>query len=49
VTEIRGVPFCERCAREQEAYLAIGNLAMQTRELASDIALSRSIAEAGKR
>ncbi len=49
VTEIRGVPFCERCAREQEAYFAIGNLAMQTRELASDIELSRSIAEAGKR
>jgi hypothetical protein len=24
--EIRGVPFCERCAREQEAYFAIGEL-----------------------
>ena len=49
VVEIRGIPFCEPCAREQEAYFAIGNLAMQTRELASDIELSRSIAEAGKR
>ena len=49
VTEIWGVPFCEPCTREQEAYFAIGNLAMQTRELASDIELSRSIAEAGKR
>jgi hypothetical protein len=24
VTEIWGVPFCEPCAREQEAYFAIG-------------------------
>jgi hypothetical protein len=24
VMEIRGIPFCERCAREQEAYFAIG-------------------------
>ena len=24
--EIFGVPFCERCAREQEAYFAIGEL-----------------------
>ncbi len=24
VTEIRGVPFCEQCARKQEAYFAIG-------------------------
>ena len=24
VTEIWGVPFCEACAREQEAYFAIG-------------------------
>ena len=26
VMEIRGIPFCERCAREQEAYFAIGEL-----------------------
>jgi hypothetical protein len=28
VIEIRGVPFCERCAREQEAYFAIGELSL---------------------
>ncbi len=26
VVEIRGMPFCEPCAREQEAYFAIGKL-----------------------
>ena len=26
VVEILGVPFCERCAREQEAYFAMGEL-----------------------
>lgn len=26
VVRIRGVSFCERCAREQEAYFAIGEL-----------------------
>ena len=26
VVEIRGVAFCEACAREQEAYFAIGEL-----------------------
>ena len=26
VVEIGGVPFCEPCAREQEAYFAIGEL-----------------------
>jgi hypothetical protein len=26
VVRIRGVPFCEPCAREQEAYFAIGEL-----------------------
>jgi hypothetical protein len=28
VVEIRGVPFCERCACEQEAYFAIGELSL---------------------
>ena len=28
VVEIRGVPFCERCAREQEAYFAIGEMSL---------------------
>ena len=49
VTEIRGVPFCERCAREQEAYFAIGNLVMQPRGLASDPELPRRSAAADKR
>ena len=26
VVEIRAIPFCEACAREQEAYFAIGEL-----------------------
>ena len=26
VVEIRDIPFCEPCAREQEAYFAIGEL-----------------------
>ena len=30
--EIRGVPFCERCAREQEAYFAIGELTQEGEE-----------------
>jgi hypothetical protein len=32
VMEIWGVPFCESCAREQEAYFAIGKLTMQPRK-----------------
>ncbi len=31
VVEIRGVPFCEPCACEQEAYFAIGELTQWTR------------------
>jgi hypothetical protein len=27
--EIRGIPFCESCAREQEAYFAIGELTQE--------------------
>jgi hypothetical protein len=26
VVQIRGIPFCEACAREQEAYFVIGEL-----------------------
>ena len=33
VVEIRGIPFCERCAREQAAYFAIGEI---TQELTVD-------------
>jgi CspA family cold shock protein len=49
VTEIWGIPFCEPCAREQEAYFAIGKLTTQPQGLASDLELAGRIAEAGKR
>jgi hypothetical protein len=49
VLEIWGIPFCEACAREQEAYLAIGKLTMRAQGLASDRELAERIAEAGKR
>ena len=29
VVEIQGIPFCEPCAREQEAYFAIGELTQE--------------------
>ena len=49
VMEIWGIPFCEACAREQEAYLAIGKLTMRAQGLASDRELAERIAEAGNR
>ena len=33
VVEIRGIPFCEGCAREQEAYFAVGELTQETQDL----------------
>jgi len=43
VVEIRGIPFCEACAREQEAYFAIGELTQEeTRDLRSE-SLSKSL------
>ena len=48
VTEIWGIPFCESCAREQEAYFAIGELTMRPQDLAPNPELSRRIAKAGK-
>jgi hypothetical protein len=39
-----GIPFCEACAREQEAYFAIGKLTMEAQELVSDPELARRIA-----
>jgi hypothetical protein len=48
VMEIWGTPFCEACARKQEAYFAIGKLTMQPQGLASDRELAGRIAEAGK-
>jgi hypothetical protein len=41
VVEIRGIPFCEACAREQKAYFAIGELTRETHDLRSE-----SLAEA---
>jgi hypothetical protein len=35
VVEIRGIAFCEPCAREQEAYFAIGELTQGTQGLRS--------------
>jgi len=29
VVEVWGLPFCERCTREQEAYFAIGKLTQE--------------------
>jgi hypothetical protein len=49
VMEIWGIPFCEACARKQEAYFDIGKLTMQAQGLASDLEVARRIAEAGKR
>jgi hypothetical protein len=48
VVEIWGMPFCEPCAREQEAYFAIGELTQQTQGLAPNPELLRRIAQAGK-
>jgi hypothetical protein len=45
VVEIRGIPFCEACAREQEVYFAMGEL---TQEEARDLRgepLSKSLGE----
>ena len=36
MVEIRGIPFCEACAREQEAYFAIGELTRETQDLRSE-------------
>lgn len=32
MVEIRGVPFCDACAREQEAYFAVGRLVAHPQE-----------------
>ncbi len=45
VMEIWGIPFCEACAREQEAYFAIGKLTMKPQGLGSNRELAGLIAE----
>jgi hypothetical protein len=45
VVEIRGIPFCGACAREQEVYFAIGELTQEeTRDLRGE-PLSKSLGE----
>ena len=50
VVEISGVPFCERCAREQEAYFAIGELtqalAVNRSKPAQDLGRNEQLVEA---
>ena len=36
VVEIRGIPFCGACAREQEAYFAIGEFTWEAQDPGSD-------------
>ncbi len=54
MVKIRGVPFCETCAREQEAYFAVGQLVThahvtQAQGRGLDWELARLVAEAGER
>ena len=49
VTEIWGIPFCEQCAREQEAYFAIGQAHDAAARVSLPPELPKRIAEAGKR
>jgi hypothetical protein len=45
VVEIRGIPFCEACAREQEVYFAIGELTQEKRRDLRGERLSKSLAK----
>jgi predicted Fe-S protein YdhL (DUF1289 family) len=45
VVEVRGIPFCEACAREQEAYFAIGELTQEERRDLRSEPLSKSLAK----
>jgi hypothetical protein len=49
MVEIRGVPFCETCAREQDAYFAVGQHVAHARGQESEWELSRLVAKAGER
>jgi hypothetical protein len=46
VVKIRGIPFCEACAREQEAYFAIGELTREETQGLSSEPLSETLGEA---
>ena len=45
VVEIQGIPFCEGCAREQEAYFAIGELTQETQEDLRSEPLGKTLGE----
>jgi hypothetical protein len=45
VVEIRGIPFCETCAREQEAYFAIGELTREETQGLRSEPLSETLGE----
>jgi len=45
VVEIRGIPFCETCAREQEAYFAIGELTREESQGLRSKPLSETLGE----
>jgi hypothetical protein len=45
VVEIRGIPLCEGCAREQEAYFAIGELTQETQDFRS-LPLGKTLGQA---
>lgn len=47
--EIMGVPFCERCAREQEEYAAIGALTDPLDESSASMLREASLAESIRR
>ena len=44
VVEIRGIPLCEGCAREQEVYFAIGELTQGKQDLRSGV-LGKTLGE----
>jgi predicted Fe-S protein YdhL (DUF1289 family) len=45
VVELRGIPFCEACAREQEAYFAIGELTQEERRDTRSEPLGKTLEE----
>jgi hypothetical protein len=45
VVTIRGIPFCESCAREQEAYFTIGELTEASGEPEDERSLARMLEE----
>jgi hypothetical protein len=45
VVEIRGIPFCEACAREQEMYFAIGELTQRETQGLRSEPLSKTLGE----